>query len=71
MHFTLLNHPSATKESMFSRLSVLSGPQYFITVRSKDVVFLLFSVACFDVRVSVTFHFICVHIIFSSVSVAE
>ena len=31
----------------------------------------LFSVACFGIRVSLTFHFMCVHIIFSSVSVAE
>ena len=30
-----------------------------------------FSVACFGVRVSGTFHLICVHIFFSSVSVAE
>ena len=30
-----------------------------------------FSVACFVVRVSVTFHLKCVHIIFSSVWVAE
>ena len=28
---------------------------------------LWFSVACFGVRVSVTFHLVCVHIIFSSV----
>ena len=32
---------------------------------------LWFSVACFGVRLSVTFHLTCVHIIFSSVSVAE
>ena len=32
---------------------------------------LWFSVARFGVRVSVTFHLTCVHIIFSSVSVAE
>ena len=30
-----------------------------------------FSVTCFGVRVSVTFHFMCVYIIFSSVWVAE
>ena len=33
--------------------------------------FLWFSVTRFGVRVSVTFHLTCVHIIFSSVSVAE
>ena len=43
----------------------------FITDCSKAVVLLWFSVACFGVRVSVTFHLICFHIIFSSVSVAE
>ena len=32
---------------------------------------LWFSAACFGVRISVTFHLMCVHIIFSSVSVAE
>ena len=32
---------------------------------------LWFSVASFGVRVLVTFHLMCVHIIFSSVSVAE
>ena len=42
-----------------------------VTDRSKAVVLLWFSVACFGVRVSVTLHFMCVHIIFSSVSVAE
>ena len=31
----------------------------------------LFSVACFGVRVSVTFHLTCVHIIFCSVLVAN
>ena len=41
-----------------------------MTDRSKAVVLLWFSVACFGVRFSVTFHFMCVHIIFSSVSVA-
>ena len=35
------------------------------------VVSLWFSVALFGVRVSVTFHLMCVRIIFSSVSVAE
>ena len=39
--------------------------------RSNAVVMLWFSVACFGVRVSVTFHLMCVNIIFSSVSVAE
>ena len=42
-----------------------------MTDRSKAVVLLWFSVACFCVRVSVTFHLTCVYIIFSSVSVAE
>ena len=46
-------------------------PQLFITDRSKAVVLLWFSVACFGVGVSVTFHLMCVHIIFSSFSVAE
>ena len=36
-----------------------------------DLALLWFSVTCFGVRVSVTFHLTCVHIIFSSVSVAE
>ena len=66
IYFNLLKHPSATKKSKFSQLSVLSGPQLFITDRSNAVVLLSFSVACFDVRVSVMFH-----IIFSLVSVAE
>ena len=39
--------------------------------RSKAVVLLWFSVARFGVRVSVTFHLMCVYIIFSSVSVVE
>ena len=47
------------------------APQLFITDLSKAVVLLWFSVACFGVRVSMTYHFMCVHIIFSSVSVAE
>ena len=42
-----------------------------ITDRSKVVVLLWFSVACFGVRVLVTFHLMLVHIIFISVSVAE
>ena len=37
----------------------------------KQIVLLWFSVACFGVRVSVTFHLMCVHIILSFVSVAE
>ena len=45
--------------------------QEFIIDRSKEVVLLRFSFACFGVRVSATFHFMCVHIIFSSVSVAK
>ena len=46
------------------------SPRYFITDRSKAVVLLWFSVACFGDRVSMTFHLMCVHIIFSSVWVA-
>ena len=45
-----------------------------ITNRSKAIILLWFSVTCFSVfgvRVSVTFHLMCVHIIFSSVSVAK
>ena len=38
-----------------------------LTDRSKAVVLLWFSVTCFGVRVSMTFHLMCVHIIFSSV----
>ena len=45
--------------------------QYLITYRSKTVVLVWFSVACFGVSVLVTFHLMCVHISFSSVSVAE
>ena len=37
----------------------------------KSQVLLWFSVACFGVRVSLTFHLMCFHIIFSSVLVAE
>ena len=46
-------------------------PQEFITDRSKAVVLLWISVACFGVRVSVTFHLTCVHFIFCPVWVAE
>ena len=60
-----------TKQLMFCTTSKTEGPQYFIIDRSKAVVLLWFSVACFGVRVSVTFHLTRVHIIFSSVSVAE
>ena len=42
-----------------------------ITDRSKAIVLLWLSVTCFGVRVSVPFHLTCVHIIFSSDSVAE
>ena len=42
-----------------------------ITDRSNAVVMLWFSVACFGVRVSVTFHLKFVNIIFSSVWIAE
>ena len=38
-------------------------PQSFITDRSKAVVLVRFSVACFGVRVSVTFHVMYVYII--------
>ena len=43
----------------------------WISNLSKAVVLLLFSVACFGVRVSVTFHIKFVHIISSSVWVTE
>ena len=46
-------------------------PSSSLTDRSKAVVLLWFSVAYFGVRVSVTFYLMCVHIIFSSVVVAE
>ena len=46
----------------------MQAPQLFINDRSKAVVLLWFSVTCFSVRVSVTFHLTCVHIIFSSVA---
>ena len=46
-------------------VKLVQAPQYFISDRSKAVVLLWFSVACFvfGVRVSVTFHLMCVHII--------
>ena len=47
------------------------SPQLFITDHSKAVVLLWFSVACFGVRVLVTLHIMCAHIVFSSVWVAE
>ena len=42
-----------------------------ITDRSKVVVLLWSSVVCFGLKVSVTFHLMCVSISFSSVLVAE
>ena len=50
---------------------VKRNKQYVIIYRSNAVVLLWISVACFGVRVSVTFHLMCVHIIFSLVWVAE
>ena len=41
---------------------VEAAPHYFITDRTKAVVMLWSSVACFDVRISVTFHLIFVFI---------
>ena len=52
-------------------VQLVYAPQYFITDRFKAVVLLWFSVVCFGVRVSLTFHLRCVYIIFSSVWVAE
>ena len=46
-------------------------PQEFVTDRSKAVVLMWFSVACFGVRVSVMFHLMFVRYTFSSVLVAE
>ena len=40
----------------------------FIADRSKAVALFWFSVACFGVTVSVTFHFMCVYFIFNSVA---
>ena len=55
--------PIRTKKNIQNNLS--------INGRSKAVALLWFSVACFGVRVSWTFHLMCVHIILSSVWVAE
>ena len=52
-------------------VKLVKAPQLFIADRSKVVILLWFSVTCFGVRVSMTFHLTCVHIIFRSVSVAE
>ena len=52
-------------------LNLLPPPHKLITGRSKAVVLLWFSGACFCVRESVKFHLMCVYIIFISVSVAE
>ena len=48
-----------------------SGTKELITDRSKAVVLMCFSVGCFGVIVSVTFHFMFIDILFSSVGVAE
>ena len=61
---------SETEGEVCARKTRLS-PKKFITDRSKAVVLLWFSVAGFGVRVSVTFRLTCVHIFFSSVSVAK
>ena len=45
----------------------VKAPELFITDRSKAVVLSRFSVSCFCVRVLVTFHLMCAHIIFSLV----
>ena len=45
-------------------LNKLKLPPSFITDRSKAVALLWFSVACFDVRVSVMFHLMFVHYTF-------
>ena len=58
-------------EDEVGAVKLVLAPQLFITDLSKAVVLLWFSVTCLGVRVSVTFHFTCVHIIFSSVLVAE
>ena len=47
------------------RTQIQSSKQF--TDRSKAVVLFWFSDACFGVRVSVTFHIMCVHIMFISV----
>ena len=52
-------------------LNVLERPKQFITDYFKAIVFLWFSVAYFGVKASVMFYLTCVHIIFSSVWVAE
>ena len=44
---------------------------YFLLSITRIFVTWFKTVACIGVRVSVTFHLTCVHIIFSSVSVAE
>ena len=52
-------------------VKLVSAPQLFFTDRSGAVVLLWFSVTFFGVWVSVTFRLLCVHNIFSSVSVTE
>ena len=44
-------------------VKLVKASHKFITDRSKEIALLWFSVAFFDVRVSVTFHLTCVHII--------
>ena len=51
--------------------SSLSPTVIFVTDRSKAMVLMWFSVACFRVRVSVMFHLMFVHYTFSSVLAAE
>ena len=49
----------------------MAGPLQFITDHSKVVVLLRFLLPAFGVRVSMTFHFTRVYIIFRSTCVAE
>ena len=53
------------------KTSLSPPPPEFFTDRSKVVVLMWFSVACFGVRVSVMFHLMFVHYTFSSAFVAE
>ena len=52
-------------------VKLVKALQSFATDRSKAVVLLWLSVACFGVRVSVRFHLTCVYNYLSSFSVAE
>ena len=63
---TFLIESACNTRNMFARKT-----RKLITDRSKAEVFLWFSVACFGVSVSVTFHLRFVHISFISVWVAE